>query len=83
MTRCNDTIKFDCGMGMTFQLFSPSLISQFNANMLRLQKLNQFKEEELRKLIDVYEIKNPKQPVVASGNFPLFETPIAGTLKII
>ena len=65
------------------QLFIASLISQLNANLLGIQKLNQFEEEELMTLINVYKIKNPKHPLVANENFPLFEVPIASTLKII
>ena len=65
------------------KLFVTSLISQFKNNLLGLQKLNQFEDEELRKLTDVYKIKNPKEPLQGNENFPLFEVPISGALKII
>ena len=65
------------------KLFISSLISQFNADLLGIQKLNQFAEEELRKLTDIYKIKNPNQPLQGNENFPLFEVAIATTLKTI
>ena len=65
------------------KLFVTSLISQFKNNLLGLQKLNQFEDEELRKLTDVYKINNLKEPLQGNENFPAFEVPISGALKII
>jgi len=63
------------------KLFISSLISQFNTNLLGLQKLNQFAEKELSKLTETYRIKNPNRPLQGNENFPLFEVAIATTLK--
>jgi hypothetical protein len=65
------------------ELFIPSLISQLNTNLLGIQKLNQFEEEELRTLINVYKIKNSNQSLQGNDDFPLFEVPIITTLKVI
>lgn len=65
------------------KLFISSLISQLNTDLLGLQKLNQFAEEELRKLTNIYKINNPNQPLQGNENFPLFEVAIATTLKTI
>ena len=65
------------------QSFIFSLFSQLNDNLLGLQKLNQFTQEELRKLTEIYKINDSNQPLQGNENFPLFEVAIAVNLKVI
>ena len=65
------------------KLFLPSLISTLNANLMGLQKQDQFLDEELKNLVKVYKIGNPLQALKGNENFPLFEVALATNLKII
>ena len=65
------------------KLFLPSLIFTLNANLMGLQKQDQFLDEELKNLVKVYKIGNPLQALKGNENFPLFEVALATNLKII
>lgn len=60
--------------------FLPSLFFTLNANLMGLQKLDQFLDEELKKLVKIYKVEKPLE---GNKHFPLFEVALATNLKII